>query len=157
MPTRELSAEERYEALVDRVTTPEECHLWKGAPSANGYGRFKVSPTKTVYAHRWGYERHIGPIPQGLVIRHSCDTRLCQNPAHLSVGTHADNIRDRDERGRGRWLQKAAHPQAKLTPEQVEEIRMRYQAGGITQADLGAEYGVTQANVSIILKKKTWV
>jgi hypothetical protein len=155
-PRRELSPAERYESSIDRTSTPDGCHLWLLPPGSNGYGRFKSNKV-THYAHRWGYEHLFGPIPEGLVVRHICDVKLCQNPDHWLLGSHADNIRDRDERGLGVWLSGERHGCAKLTAVQVQEIRDRYAAGGVTQTSLAAEFGVTQAAVYKILHRKTWV
>lgn len=59
-----------------------------------GYGMFSASRLGIVckLAHRWSYEYHVGPIPQGLVLDHLCDNRLCVNPAHLNPTTHQKNI-----------------------------------------------------------------
>ena len=80
------------------VRSPNECWEWRGSRYPTGYGR--VRPTQ--YAHRlaWGYTH--GPIPAGLHVLHHCDNPPCCNPAHLWVGTPADNMRDRDLKGRGR-------------------------------------------------------
>ena len=59
----------------------------------NGYGAMKVDG-KTVGTHRLAYEAFKGPIPDGLLVMHSCDNRRCCNPGHLSVGTHRDNVMD---------------------------------------------------------------
>lgn len=146
---------EQYERLVDRTSTPDACHLWTGRPSRNGYGRVKYGG-KADYAHRYGYELIHGPIPEGMVIRHTCDVKLCQNPAHWLIGTQADNIRDRDERGRGFWPVGEAHPQSKLTAVQVQEIRDRYAAGEVTQQALASEFGVVQAVIHKIVRQKNW-
>ena len=65
-----------------------------------GYGSFSVDG-KSCPAHRVAFELTHGPIPEGQVVRHKCDVPGCCNPAHLELGTSADNNRDRDERGRG--------------------------------------------------------
>jgi hypothetical protein len=51
-------------------------------------------------AHRFIYEKNHGPIPDGLVIRHTCDNKKCINPAHLIIGTQKENLQDCFDRGR---------------------------------------------------------
>ena len=78
-----------------RVLPGGECIEWTGARSAAGYGRLG-----TKYAHRVAYEKAHGPIARGMVVRHRCDNPPCVNPAHLELGTQADNMRDMAVRGR---------------------------------------------------------
>lgn len=68
------------------------CWLWTAGLNTEGYGRFWDGQVN-VYAHRWSYEHHVGPIPDGLHIDHLCRTRHCVNPAHLEVVTLAENNR----------------------------------------------------------------
>ena len=80
------------------------CWVWNAALARGGDGQFftSVIDGRTWYrAHRFSYEAHKGKIGDGLVVMHSCDNPACVNPDHLSVGTQADNIRDRDSKGRG--------------------------------------------------------
>jgi hypothetical protein len=83
----------------------DECIEWHGYRDKDGYGTVYVGNYKTVRAHRHVYEECIGPIPNGLILRHKCDNPPCVNPNHLEPGTQKDNARDRDERGRlkTRW------------------------------------------------------
>lgn len=68
------------------------CWLWTGRIYPNGYGQFHAR-TKVVYAHRWSYEFHVGPIPQGKELDHICRVRHCVRPGHLEAVTHRENVR----------------------------------------------------------------
>lgn len=91
---------DRFERQVMRGL-PSGCWLWTGSLTANGYGQIgRDGGGGVTYAHRASYEMHIGPIPDGLHVRHRCDNPPCVNPMHLELGTHADNMRDMASRGR---------------------------------------------------------
>ena len=91
--------EDRFWEKVDR-RSPDECRLWKRAISKwTGYGGFTLG-SKSITAHRASYLLFKGEIPAGLQVLHDCDVRACVNPAHLHVGTLADNMREMVERGR---------------------------------------------------------
>lgn len=89
-----VPTDERYWALVDRGG-PNGCWIWVGVRHF-GYGRFMVSTRreapKCVAAHRFSYERLVGPIPLGLDLDHLCRNRACVNPAHLEPVTRQVNI-----------------------------------------------------------------
>jgi hypothetical protein len=82
-----------------RVDTSETCWIWQGGKT-NGYGACSVNGRNQA-AHRIAYALAKGPIPRGLLIRHTCDNRPCVNPAHLIPGTHLDNQHDILERQYG--------------------------------------------------------
>ncbi|WP_326814076.1 HNH endonuclease signature motif containing protein [Streptomyces sp. NBC_01763] len=91
---------ERVRALLDRRTDRTgDCWVWDGSTIGRGYGNFRIGG-QNFLVHRSSYEIHHGPIPEGLMVLHSCDNPPCANPDHLRVGTNADNMRDRSERGR---------------------------------------------------------
>jgi hypothetical protein len=125
-----------------------------GAKFGTGYGSLSAGG-KAVYVHRRAYELANGPIPGGLVVRHKCDVKLCVRPDHLEVGTQADNVRDKVERGRHPRGEQG--PNAKLTAAQVTEIRVKYAAGGRTQRSLADEYGMHWVTVHDIVRGKRWV
>lgn len=75
------------------------CWLWLGRPTPRGYGHQRWDG-KMMRAHRVAWLISIGPIPTGLFVLHHCDNPPCVNPAHLWLGTHDDNMRDRQEKGR---------------------------------------------------------
>jgi hypothetical protein len=70
-----------------------ECWLWTGAVSS-GYGRIKGAPPQKemLLAHRAAYEMAKGPIPEGMVIDHTCHQKLCVNPDHLRAVTTKQNV-----------------------------------------------------------------
>ena len=108
------STEQDFWNKVDK-SVPTGCWHWTGNIGPNGYGR--MSQTST---HRYSYELHNGPIPAGLVVRHKCDNPGCCNPAHLEIGTKADNNRDRHVRGRSK--------SDKLTDAQAYDIKYNLRA-----------------------------
>ena len=76
------------------------CWLWDCDTFSSGYGRFRIGPSQYL-AHRVSYVIHVGPIPKGMYLLHSCDVTGCVNPAHLRCGTQRDNVRDMIAKGRG--------------------------------------------------------
>ena len=89
--------------LLERtIPVPETgCMLWEGFWHPRfQYGRVMLSP-RAEQAHRAVWASVHGPIPKGMCVLHRCDTPPCCNPAHLFLGTHADNMRDMAKKGRG--------------------------------------------------------
>jgi len=135
------------------VAKGDGCWEWQGSRFSNGYGRAIVA-RQSVGAHRRAYQLTFGPIPSGLVVRHRCDNRVCVRPDHLTLGTVADNSRDMVERGRS--LAGERNHNARLTSEAAADIRERYAAGGVTQAELAEEYGVVEGAVWNVLHGRSW-
>jgi hypothetical protein len=138
----------------------KDCWVWQGMIDKHGYGSVTYQ-YRVKRVHRLAWELTHGPIPDGLSVLHTCDNRVCYNPDHLWLGTQKDNMRDMVAKGRARQGTHLSspgekHPMAKLTAVQVTEIRERYAAGGITLLTLGAEYGVTETNISMIIRRQTW-
>lgn len=103
--------QDRFLEKVDKRGTAE-CWEWTGATLRSGYGQFTVASRTTMLAHRFSYELHCGPIPEGLFVCHHCDNRKCVNPEHLWLGTNQDNMNDMVAKGRSTRNKKSIHPSA---------------------------------------------
>ena len=130
------------------------CWLWTACVNAQGYGMFRWQD-RMMRAHRVSWELHVGPIPEGLHVLHTCDTPPCVNPGHLYLGSHTDNMRDCMDRGRVARGERNGRGGAKLTERSVLAIRRRL-AAGATQRSLAAEYGVSQPTISFIKTGDHW-
>lgn len=88
-------------------------------------------------------------------VLHKCDNRKCCNPEHLFLGSMRANLLDAYRKGRKSQPQ-SGHVNAKLTPEQVKDIRATYDAGGVRQVDLAKQYGVSQRAISLVVRRETY-
>jgi hypothetical protein len=137
----------------------DDCWLWTGPKNNKGYGQL-TERQRHRYAHRIAYELYSGHIPAGHVICHHCDTPLCCNPAHLFVGTQADNMADMHKKGRARDRFTCARGAdvggAKLTDDKVFEIRRAYSAGEANQYELARRFEMGQPAIQLITSGRTW-
>lgn len=102
---RSLARFEQKLAQARAASTDAGCWLWPGKPNGNGYGTFGVydgGTTRTRLAHKQAFTQAIGEVPEGRIVRHTCDVRLCVNHAHMVLGSTEDNTRDMLSRGRAR-------------------------------------------------------
>jgi hypothetical protein len=177
--------ESRFWAKVDE-RGPDECWEWKAGINRYGYGKFKAPHRREVTAHRMVWMlSHGREIPDGQCVLHRCDNRSCVNPAHLSLGTQLDNIRDRDRKGRhwapsgaGHYMRISPHlirrgdqtsprmrPEsrprgedhgiAKLTEARVRRIWTLHKRGWSLRR-IGSELGVCAQSICNVLHGKTW-
>lgn len=147
-----LTEAQRFWAKVDRNG---DCWEWQGARSGRGAGLFYFRG-RLVPATRAGWEIVYGfPPDASLMLRHACDNPPCVRPSHLDEGTHLDNMRDRNERGR--QARGDRNGQSKLTWPDVAAIRELYAAGGVRQADLAAAFGVSQSTIRDVVGRRLWV
>lgn len=147
---RKNTAEDFWER-VDRSAGPDECHPFAGKPNSDGYGRFSWGG-RVEYAHRVALFLINGTWP--IETRHTCDTPLCCNGRHLIDGTHADNMTDKITRGR--QPRGAQHGAAKLTDQDVQDIRANYALCRTTLRELAARFGVSKTAIGLIINGETW-
>jgi len=141
-------AKERIENKVERI--PEGgCWVWMGTTTVRGYGQL-IKDTKKLSAHRASYEAFVGPIPKGMNVCHTCDNVSCVNPNHLFLGTQKQNLQDMARKGRSTRGEKS--PSAKLTEEQVNQIRMMDE----TCSFISKIFNVSVSAISAIKRKERW-
>ena len=167
IPTLTSQDAERFWSKV-AVRNSDECWEWQNSCFPDGYGGFKLKG-QTLSAHRIAWTIVYGPIPVGMQVLHRCDNPPCQNPTHLFLGTNADNMRDRNRKGRTAYGNKNGaytHPErvlrgehtgrAKLTERQVRRIRTTYRQESESTYALASRFGVGQTTVKHILHRDTW-
>ena len=142
------------ERFWEKVDTSGECWVWTANRDKDGYGRIG-----RIRAHRFSYELHNGSIPSGAWVLHHCDNPPCVNPVHLYAGTVTDNNRDTVRRGHHvnapPVLRGEQNPRARLSEQQVMEIRTR-RAAGEMGIDLAAEFGVSDRTISMVYLGRVW-
>lgn len=139
---------------------PSGCIIWKGKLNHHGRAVFpeslRIRFGISVFVARYVLGK-IQPMDSPLLALHKCDNPACINQEHLYWGTQEKNLKDMTERGRrayGKLLSSSgeSNPMAKLTRDQVEEIRGSSQTG----RKLALEYGVSEVMISRIKHRHSW-
>jgi len=142
---------ERFWEKVD-VRSPDECWPWLASTKQGGYGKIVGDNGRLLLAHRAAYQLAVGPTPDNLVVCHRCDNPNCVNPAHLFLGTQAENLRDMRAKGRGNPPRGNRHPNARLNDSLVTSIR----ADARSHRQLARAYGIGKSTVGMIKAGATW-
>lgn len=134
----------------------DECWPWTGGTNDRGYGQVRLGQT-VYYAHRLSLSLSGIEVPSDLEVLHQCDNPRCCNPKHLRLGSHLENIRDMDRKGRRRTVAYAgeANHLSKLAEQDVLDIRRRHGMGE-QQTTLAREYGIGQSAVWMIVNRRNW-
>lgn len=139
--------EERFWRKVDKSG---ECWIWKAARDQFGYGHFCPTKKWQLNAHRYSWILTNGHIPDGLFVCHRCDNPACVNPAHLFLGTNAENAADMARKGRAN--RGAARWSAKLTDDAVREIRRSSEKG----VELSRRFNICPSQITEIRRGRGW-
>jgi hypothetical protein len=132
------------------VRERDQCWPWRYGLDECGYGEYRALDKSRDHSHRVAYRIGVGEIPEGVVIRHSCDNGACCNWTHLLPGTHADNVQDRVERYRS--ARGEANGRAKLVSPEVLHIRSSH----LSASALAKHYGVSEDTIQDIRTRETW-
>ena len=99
------------------------CWEWTGARNRGGYG---IKGRRLAHRLAWS-EANGRPVPDGMLVLHSCDNPPCVNPAHLRIGTVADNAADRVARNRSwRGGQRRKNGSVRVAPAPVSALELAY-------------------------------
>jgi hypothetical protein len=149
---------ERFWRRVDKSGDADACWPWLGARMTQGYGRMCLARGHFL-THRIVWTIAHGKIPGRLCVCHHCDNRLCCNPAHLFVGTIADNNADRHSKGRTSRHGNSRGPtngMSKLTEDDVRRIRRDYATGDFSLPKLAARHSVSKSCIQFVVRGYTW-
>lgn len=145
-----------WHGWTERVVRPELGPCWEfKVQNSQGYGRIWENH-RSRGTHRISFEHFHGNVPPGEVVRHKCDNPPCLNPEHLISGTHADNVRDMDDRGRRYVMRGESHTGSRFTQRQVDEIRRLYREDGVSQTRIATLLDVQQSTVQKIVTGARW-
>ena len=145
------SRQKWFSKILETMPDTEDCINPPFPKSGEKYFRIGFGSNRFIATHKV-IEKFIGPL-EGLWALHHCDNSWCINPKHLYRGTHYDNVRDRNERGR--TLKGSEVSNSKLTEDQVKEIRLRFE-NGETQTSISEDYEVSQVMISKIVRREWW-
>ncbi len=125
------------------------CWIWQGELETTGYGRISCKG-KRYGVHQLAYLIFNGDIPQGQIVRHTCDVKHCINPKHLVLGNHTDNALD--------VMQRNSPMYAKLNEEAVKVIKwmLKYKNYHGLSRKLSRLYNIDFSTISDIKRKRTW-
>jgi hypothetical protein len=142
-------------AKVDKTSSTAGCWLWTGAKQGGRrgkYGAFQMGWKIQKRAHRLSFEIANGPIPDGMMVCHSCDTPLCVNPAHLFLGTAKDNVDDMSAKNRKVNSIGEKNGASKLTADAARSIYTDPR----TNREIAQDYNISSELISQIRHRKIW-
>lgn len=138
----------------EKVNKDGDCWNWTAATRSTGYGCLKVA-RRLISAHRFSFVLHFGDVPEGKIVCHSCDNRLCVRPEHLFAGTPHANVVDMDSKGRSNRPHGEKCGASKLTEVKVEEFFF-LRSMGFSNRKIAALAGVNPSTVNSVMSGKTW-
>lgn len=153
-PWKHWTPDQIKEKLLNtsEINLSTNCREWTGCKIPSGYGTYRFH-SETHYVHRLAYEVFIGKIPKKMHILHSCHNRACIEPQHLRVGSHQENLKERDDAGRQARGERGG--MSKLKDKDVIAIRRLF-IDNISNCEIGRKFGVRDVTIRDIRIGKTW-
>ena len=155
MARKKTSLKERLLRKVEKVPSSiGECWEWRGKIDKGGYGHIRGASSEYLRTHRAAYAIFIGPIDDGMVIRHKCDNPGCCNPDHLVIGTQAENMKDRRSRGNDPIGER--NGRSKLYRDQVEDIKWMLLVKKMPVKEIAQRYNINRSAIYKIKYGERW-
>lgn len=146
------------------------CWEWIAGRYVSGYGQVFMAK-KSGKAHRAAYRMFKEAIPPGRWVLHKCDNKLCVNPEHLILGTHSDNVADRDSKGRNNpqrgeqhythrhpeWVKRGVEHSCRAHPEMIKRGEDHYMWGdplGLRRGAANPQAKITESVVRAV--REAW-
>jgi hypothetical protein len=137
--------------------TSDYCIEWTGGKIEKGGYGMSWFRGHNILAHRMAWMIHHGrSIPDGMVIMHTCDNPSCVNPEHLLCASQQTNVMDMYIKGRAPNKAGEHNPRARLTQDDVDNIRSMVDLGLATRRQMAEFYGVGYSTIVHILLGRTW-
>lgn len=153
MKGRPKNSPEEFGRKLDKCGGPEACWIWTGLKNKRGYGATSFDSV-WISAHRLAFYFEHGEIPKGMCVCHKCDNPACCNPKHLFLGTRVENVSDmvsKERQARG-----MKHHSAKITEQQVLEMRRLYLETKVPVRIIAERFRVKRQTASRAILGKTW-
>lgn len=144
------NTEEKFWSLIDKAGGPDSCWSWQGCRD-HGYGKY-ILYGKVWLAHRLVFWLATGQLPP--IVCHKCDNPPCCNPNHIFAGDLRINRMDCVKKGR--HARGETQNNAKLTDDQVRDIRSRVISRLGDQVKLAREFGVSKTTIGYVLQRRIW-
>ena len=147
----------RMQSFLQEKKVSKSCWNWPGAKQGGGYGVI-VRDGHVLKVHRLAYEAFNGVFPDSLQVCHHCDNPTCCNPSHLFVGTHQDNMRDRDMKGRCfpiKIRRGTEHHASSFTDDDIAQIRSSWRNGS-SMRRIARQFQVTHEAIRKIVRRESW-
>lgn len=129
-----------------------DCWHWTGKKH-KGYGATSHGGSNRITSNRLAWMVLRGPIPAGMHVLHHCDNPGCVNLSHLFLGTHSDNMMDRNKKGR--CAKGERHGLAVLTDQVVREIEAAKQSG-VAPRECASAMGLKESTVRNVYAGTRW-
>jgi len=139
MAIKKVPLDIRFWTKVDKRGA-NDCWGWTAYLTPQGYGGIRDSG-RTLLAHRMAWTLVYREIPDGLCVLHKCDNPPCCNPSHLFLGTQADNLTDRDRKGR--VAHGDSHTRTVIPDSEVSGIRASVE----TNTAIARRFGVSSDHI----------
>jgi hypothetical protein len=130
------------------------CWNWTASVDRYGYGKVKIAGVVYI-SHRIAFEISFGDFDKSMHVLHSCDNPKCCNPAHLHLGTHSQNMKEMNSRGRNSYGKGITRKRNKINKQVANQIRIDFKTG-VSKHFLAKKYSLSCIHIRSIINMQCW-